>query len=75
MAGGGKLYGSKGKLTLPLHQRIQELGLSQTQAARRLGISQPEVCRLMQGRFTGFSAERLIALLTALEDDVWRKAQ
>lgn len=60
----------KGKLTLQLHHRIQSLGLTQTQAAKQLGISQPEVCRLMKGRFTGFSAERLIALLNALELDV-----
>jgi len=60
----------KGKLTLQLHHRIQNLGLTQTQAAKQLGISQPEVCRLMKGRFTGFSAERLIALLNALEMDV-----
>jgi predicted XRE-type DNA-binding protein len=60
----------KGKLTLQLHHRIQSLGLTQTQAAKQLGISQPEVCRLLKGRFTGFSAERLIALLNALEMDV-----
>ena len=60
----------KGKLTLQLHHRIQDLGLTQTQAAKQLGISQPEVCRLMKGRFTGFSAERLITLLNALEMDV-----
>ena len=60
----------KGKLTLQLHHRIQDLGLTQTQAAKQLDISQPEVCRLMKGRFTGFSAERLIALLNALEMDV-----
>ena len=60
----------KGKLTLQLHHRVQDLGLTQTQAAKQLDISQPEVCRLMKGRFTGFSAERLIALLNALEMDV-----
>ena len=60
----------KGKLTLQLHHRIQDLGLTQVKAAKQLGISQPEVCRLMKGRFTGFSAERLIALLNALEMDV-----
>lgn len=60
----------KGKLTLQLHHRIKDLGLTQVQAAERLGISQSEVCRLMKGRFTGFSAERLIALLNALEMDV-----
>lgn len=60
----------KGDLTLQLHHRIKDLGLTQVQAAKRLRISQPEVCRLLKGRFTGFSAERLIGLLKALEMDV-----
>jgi predicted XRE-type DNA-binding protein len=60
----------KGNLTLQLHHRIEDLGLTQVQAAKRLGISQPEVCRLRKGRFTGFSVERLIGLLNALEMDV-----
>ena len=60
----------KGNLTLQLHHCIMDLGLTQVQAAKRLGISQPEVCQLLKGRFTGFSAERLIGLLNALELDV-----
>lgn len=60
----------KANLTLQLHHRIKDLGLTQVQAAKRLGISQPEVCRLLKGRFTGFSIERLIGLLNALEMDV-----
>ena len=60
----------KGNLTLQLHHRIKDLGLTQVQAAKRLGISQPEVCRLLKGRFMGFSVERLIGLLNALEMDV-----
>lgn len=60
----------KADLTLQLHHRIKDLGLTQVQAAKRLGISQPEVCRLLKGRFTGFSAERLIGLLNALEMEV-----
>ena len=39
----------KGKLTLQLHHRIQDLRLTQTQAAQQLDISQPEVRRLMKG--------------------------
>jgi hypothetical protein len=39
-------------------------------AAARLGISQPDVSRLMKRRPTGFSTDRLLALLTALDIDV-----
>jgi predicted XRE-type DNA-binding protein len=40
------------------------------EAATRLGLKQPDVSKLMQGRFTGFSTDRLLALITALEVDV-----
>lgn len=60
----------KAELTLQIHQRIKDLGLTQTRAAQRLGLSQPDVSKLMAGRHTGFSVERLLALLNALEVDV-----
>ena len=60
----------KAELTRQLYNRITALGLSQMQAARQLSLKQPDVSKLMHGRFTGFSVDRLIALLTALEIDV-----
>jgi len=39
------------------------------QAATQLGLKQPDVSKLMHGRFTGFSIDQLIALLAALEID------
>jgi predicted XRE-type DNA-binding protein len=60
----------KAELTLQLTKRIKALGLTQTAAAARLGLSQPDVSRLMKGRSTGFSTDRLLALLTALDMDV-----
>jgi hypothetical protein len=39
-------------------------------AATRLGVSQPDVSRLMKKRPAGFSTDRLLALLTALDIDV-----
>jgi len=60
----------KAELTRQLHNRIKALGLTQVQAAKRLRLKQPDVSKLMKGRFTGFSADRLIALLSALEVDV-----
>jgi predicted XRE-type DNA-binding protein len=46
------------------------MGPTQVIAARRLGITQPDVSKLMRGRFTGYSVDRLISLLNALEVDV-----
>ena len=60
----------KAGLTHQLANRIKALGLTQVQAGTRLGISQPDVSKLMNGRYTGFSADRLITLLNALEVDV-----
>ena len=60
----------KAELTRQLHHRIKALGFSQVKAAKALGLKQPDVSRLMNGRFTGFSVERLLELLNALAVDV-----
>ena len=60
----------KAQLTFQIAKRIKVLGLTQTAAASRLGISQPDVSRLMKRRPTGFSTDRLLALLTALDIEV-----
>jgi predicted XRE-type DNA-binding protein len=60
----------KSELTLRIRQRINNLGLTQVKAAAQLGVSQPDVSKLLRGRHTGFSVERLLMLLTALNVDI-----
>jgi predicted XRE-type DNA-binding protein len=60
----------KAALTRQIANRIKAFGLTQVQAGIRLGISQPDVSKLMKGRCTGYSADRLIAILNALAVDV-----
>jgi len=60
----------KAELTLQIYQQIKSLSLTQIRAAQRLGIGQPDVSKLMSGRYTGFSIDRLLSLLSALEVDV-----
>jgi predicted XRE-type DNA-binding protein len=60
----------KAELTRQIYHQIRALGLTQIQASRRLGISQPDVSKLMNARFSGYSTDRLIALLNALNVDV-----
>src|SRR5207302_1204216 len=60
----------KAALTRQIVNRIKEFGLTQVQAGARLGISQPDVSKLINGRYTGYSVDRLLAILNALEVDV-----
>ena len=53
-----------------LVSRIQSVlaanDMNQTDAARRLGISQPDVSRLLRGHFREVSVERLLRMLNKL---------
>lgn len=60
----------KAELARQIYNRIKHCGLSQWQASKRLKLNQADVSRLMNGHFTGFSADRLMALLNALGVDV-----
>jgi predicted XRE-type DNA-binding protein len=60
----------KAQLAMRIHDRIKELGLTQIKAAHRLGVSQPDVSKLMNGRHTRFSVDKLMSLLSALEVDI-----
>jgi predicted XRE-type DNA-binding protein len=57
----------KADLTLRIHQQIEKLALTHTRAAERLGLSQPDVSKPMSGRHSGFSVDRLLSLLNALD--------
>ncbi len=49
---------------------ISESKLAQTEAAERMGLSQPDVSRLLRGQFRDVSVERLMRMLTKLGCDV-----
>ena len=60
----------KAGLVTRIEQYIRERGLKQVEAAKLLGLSQPDVSRLLRGDFREYSVERLFRLLTALGRDV-----
>jgi predicted XRE-type DNA-binding protein len=45
-------------------QRLKEQGWTQAEAARRLGITQPRVSRLIKGKVDDFSLDMLLTLAT-----------
>jgi predicted XRE-type DNA-binding protein len=61
---------AKAKLAYVINSIIHEREWSQSQAAEVLGIDQPKVSALMNGRLRGFSTDRLIRFLNALDHDV-----
>ena len=60
----------KAELVTRVDTIIRQRGLKQVEAAKLLGLSQPDVSRLLRGSFEEFSMERLMRLLTALGRDV-----
>ncbi len=49
---------------------IRRRRLTEVAAAARIGIDQPKVSAVLNGRYSDFSSERLMRLLTALGQDV-----
>lgn len=61
---------AKLRLAYALNQVLGERKLSQTDAAKVLGITQRKVSALRRYKLAGFSFERLLKLLEAIDEDV-----
>jgi predicted XRE-type DNA-binding protein len=56
----------KAELVVRLDRTIKALALTQRAAARRIGTTQPELSKILRGKFSEVSLERLLRFLTAL---------
>jgi predicted XRE-type DNA-binding protein len=61
---------AKADIAISIRRAIKELGLTQTEAAKTLGIDQPSISRLLKGQLRGFTTDRLFRFLTDLGQDV-----
>ncbi len=61
---------AKAKIARQINALLQEKGLKQKEASELLGITQPEVSQLANGRLSGFTFDRLYRCLHALDMDV-----
>lgn len=61
---------TKVRLATAINQLLRRRRLSQTAVARQLGINQPKVSALLNYKLEGFSVERLMRFLTALNQDI-----
>ena len=60
----------KSDLAIQINKIIGQMGWTQKKAACVLGIDQPKVSALKNGRLGGFSLERLLSFLWALDRDI-----
>jgi predicted XRE-type DNA-binding protein len=56
---------AKAELVSELKQIIDREGWTQAQAARIMGMAQPDVSRLLRGQFSNYSVERIMRFLRA----------
>lgn len=60
----------KSGLTIEITKAIREHGLTQAEAAKRMGLTQPKVSALLHGEFSDFSERKLMDCLNRLGYDI-----
>ena len=57
-------------LVIEIRKAMRSLGLTQQEAAKRMGITQPKVSDMMRGDFTNLSERKLMDCLTRMGFDI-----
>jgi len=60
----------KSGLVIEITKAVRKLGLTQDEAARRMGISQPKVSGMLRGEFANLSERKLMDCLNRLGYDI-----
>src|SRR6266567_6140554 len=60
----------KAQIVSEIYRLTNERKLTQAQAGKLMGISQPEVSRMFKGNFREYSIDRLMGFLTSFDRDV-----
>ena len=60
----------KSGLTVEIAKAIRERGLTQAEAAQRMGLTQPKISSLLRGEFSNFSERKLMDCLNRLGYDI-----
>src|SRR5690348_1070934 len=61
---------AKATIALHIERLIDAAGWTQAEAAKRMGLAQPDVSNIVNGRLKGFTLERLFVCLSALDQEV-----
>jgi len=60
----------KSTIVIELRRLIKHRKLTQTAAAKLVGVSQADLSKILHGHFRGYSEARLMRMLTAFDQDV-----
>lgn len=60
----------KSNIVIELRRLITQRKLTQTAAAKLLGVSQADLSKILRGRFRGYSEAKLMRMLTVFDQDV-----
>ena len=60
----------KAQLVFKIDTIMRKRGMKQVEAAKLLGVRQPDISKMLRGEFRQFSVERLLRFLVALNQDV-----
>ncbi|MEE8290486.1 MAG: helix-turn-helix transcriptional regulator [Candidatus Tectomicrobia bacterium] len=67
---GAEEHDVKAQLVFQIQQIMKARKLSQTAVAAVMGIKQPDVSNMLRGRFRGYSIDRILHFLQALDQDI-----
>jgi predicted XRE-type DNA-binding protein len=67
---GAETHFLKAQIVSEIYRLTKERKLTQVQAGKRMGISQPEVSRMFKWHFREYSIDRLMEFLTTFDRDV-----
>lgn len=56
----------KSRMMLDIEQHIKSMGITQAQAAKKMGVTQPRVSDLVNGKIDRFTIDMLITMLARL---------
>jgi predicted XRE-type DNA-binding protein len=60
----------KSTIVIKLRRLIKQRKLTQSAAAKLIGISQGDLSKVLRGQFRGYSEAKLMRMLTAFDQDV-----
>jgi predicted XRE-type DNA-binding protein len=60
----------KAQLVFKIDSLMKARRMKQIEAAKRFGVRQPDISKMLRGDFRQFSVERLLRFLVALDQDV-----
>jgi predicted XRE-type DNA-binding protein len=60
----------KARIASAISKAVKRHALTQVVAAERMGIAQADVSKILNGRLSGYSLERLLSLVQSLGNDV-----